>query len=419
MRSNEVVIVGAGHAGAQLAQALRQQHFVGTITVIGEEVDLPYERPPLSKDYLAGDKLFDRLFLRPARFWTERGVDFQLGDRVVAVDPLRHVVTTEGGREQPYGTLVWAAGGAARRLNCPGGDLAGIHTIRTRTDVDQLRAELPAVQRVVVIGGGFIGLEAAAVLRKAGKQVTLLEAQDRVLARVAGEALSSFYAQEHRAQGVDIRSGVTVTDLSGRAGRVTAVNLADGSSLPADLVIVGIGIVPAVAPLLAAGAVGGNGVDVDAQCRTSLPDVHAIGDCAAQASAYAAGAKVRIESVQNAMDQAVIVARHLTGGAVGVPGVPTFWSNQYDLRLQTVGLSIGHDQAVVRGDPAQRSFSVVYLRDGQVIALDCVNAMRDFVQGKALVATGARVAAEHLANATIPLKDLISDTGPAASGESG
>lgn len=406
MRSSDVVIVGAGHAGAQVAQALRQQQFAGTITVVGEEADLPYERPPLSKDYLAGDKVFDRLLLRPASFWAERSVDFQRGRRVISVDPARHLVTTDDGAEQGYGTLVWAAGGAARRLTCPGGDLAGIHTIRTRSDVDRLRSELPDVRHVAVVGGGYVGLEAAAVLRKAGKQVTVLEAQDRVLARVAGEPLSRFYEQEHRAQGVDIRLGVVVTGLSGSDGRVAAVTLADGTQVQADLVIAGIGIVPAVAPLLAAGAAGGNGVDVDGLCRTSLPDIHAIGDCAAQVSAYAAGARVRIESVQNAMDQAGIVARHLSGAGAGTPGVPTFWSNQYDLRLQTVGLSIGHDQAVLRGDPATRSFSVVYLRQGRVIALDCVNAMRDFVQGKALVVAGAQLSPEQLADAAAPLKGM-------------
>ncbi|MQP68020.1 NAD(P)-binding protein [Niveispirillum sp. SYP-B3756] len=406
MQSSDVAIVGAGHAGAQLAQALRQQQFAGSITIIGEEADLPYERPPLSKDYLAGDKAFDRMLLRPATFWAERAIDFQLGHRVISVDPARHVVTTDAGVEHRYGSLVWAAGGPARRLTCPGSELAGLHTIRTRGDVDQLRAELPDVQRVVVVGGGYIGLEAAAVLRKAGKQVTLLEAQDRVLARVAGAPLSRFYEQEHRTQGVDIRLGVVVAGLSGQDGRVTGVTLADGTLVPADLVIAGIGIVPAVGPLVAAGAVGGNGVDVDGQCRTSLPDIYAIGDCAAQVSAYAAGARVRIESVQNAMDQANIVARHLTGGEAGVAGVPTFWSNQYDLRLQTVGLSIGYDQAVLRGDPATRSFSVVYLRQGQVIALDCVNLMRDFVQGKALVTAGARLTADQLADAATPLKGL-------------
>lgn len=406
MRASDVVIVGAGHAGAQLAQALRQQQFAGTITVLGEEADLPYERPPLSKDYLAGDKVFDRLLLRPASFWAERAVEFQRGRRVISVDPARHLVTTDDGSEQGYGTLVWAAGGAARRLTCPGGDLAGIHTIRTRSDVDRLRAELPDVQHVAVVGGGYVGLEAAAVLRKAGKQVTVLEAQDRVLARVAGEPLSRFYEQEHRAQGVTIRLGVVVAGLSGSDGRVAAVTLADGTQVPADLVIAGIGIVPAVAPLLAAGAAGGNGVDVDGLCRTSLPDIHAIGDCAAQISAYAGGARVRIESVQNAIDQASIVARHLTGVEAGTPGVPTFWSNQYDLRLQTVGLSIGHDQAVLRGDPATRSFSVVYLRQGRVFALDCVNAMRDFVQGKALVAAGAPLSPQQLADAATPLKGM-------------
>jgi 3-phenylpropionate/trans-cinnamate dioxygenase ferredoxin reductase subunit len=278
--------------------------------------------------------------------------------------------------------------------------------VRTRADVDRLMGELPATTRVVVIGGGYIGLEAAAVLTKLGKQVTLLEALPRVLARVAGEPLSRFYEAEHRAHGVDVRLETQVECIVGEGGRVTGVRLADGEVVPGEMVIVGIGIIPAVEPLLAAGATGGNGVAVDALCHTSLPDVFAIGDCALHESAFAAGASIRLESVQNANDQAATVAKALTGVEEPYAAVPWFWSNQYDLKLQTVGLSTGHDRAVLRGDLATRSFSLVYLKDGRVIALDCVNATKDYVQGRALVAGGATIAPERLADAAVPLKEM-------------
>ncbi|MBJ7416344.1 MAG: FAD-dependent oxidoreductase [Niveispirillum sp.] len=406
MQHSDIIIVGTGHAGAQTALLLRQRHYAGSILMLGEEADPPYERPPLSKDYLAGEKPLDRILLRPVAFWAEREVDLRLGRRVVVVDPILRQIRTDNGEVYAYETLVWAAGGHARPLSCPGHDLAGIHMIRTRVDVDRLRAELPGTDRVAVIGGGYVGLEAAAILVKAGKQVTVIEAQDRVLAHVAGEPLSRFYEREHRSHGVDLRLGATVSGIVGRDGRATAVKLSDGTEVPADMVVVGIGIVPAVEPLLAAGATGGNGIDVDGLCRTSLAGIHAIGDCAAQVSTYADGTRLRIESVQNAMEQAAIVGRHLTGAEEAVVGVPTFWSNQYDLRLQTVGLSLGHDRTIVRGRPTDRSFSVVYLRRGKVIALDCVNATRDFVQGKNLVATGARIASDQLSDATVPLKEL-------------
>jgi len=403
--SYDIVIVGTGHAGAQAAIALRQEGFGGTIALVGEEDVPPYERPPLSKEYLAGDKPFERILIRPERFWAERDVTLRLGKRIVAVDGEARCLTSAAGGRIAYGTLIWAAGGHARRLSCEGHALRGVHSVRTRADVDRLVAELPSVREVVVIGGGYIGLEAAAVLTKFGKHVTIVEAQDRVLARVAGEALSRFYEAEHRAHGVTIRLNEQVDGIEGE-GHVSGVRLADASVLPAQMVIVGIGIVPAVEPLIAAGAAGDNGVTVDAQGRTSLSHVFAIGDCAAHANAFADGATIRLESVQNANDQAMVVARTIMGREVAYHAVPWFWSNQYDLKLQTVGLSIGHDQAILRGDPATRSFSVVYLRGGRVIALDCVNAMRDFVQGKALVADGAVLSVKALADATQPLKTL-------------
>jgi len=407
MITYDILIVGAGHAGAACAIALRQRGFAGTLALVGEEAELPYERPPLSKDYLAGDKPFERLLIRPAAFWNERQVQMLTGRRVTAVDPAARVVATADGERIGYRELVWAAGGHPRRLACEGGDLPGVHAVRSRADVDRLVAELPGVARVAVIGGGYIGLEAAAVLRKLGREVVLLEAQDRVLARVAGAELSRFFASEHRGRGVDLRTGVAVAAIVGRDGRAAGVRLADGTAVAADLVIVGIGIVPAVEPLLAAGAAGGNGVAVDLHCATSLPHIHAIGDCALHANAFADAMPIRIESVGNANDQAATVAKALTGAPEPYAAVPWFWSNQYDLKLQTVGLSAGHDAEVVRGDPAARSFSVAYLKAGRVVALDCVNAVKDYVGGRALVAGRARVAPVRLADAAVPLKDMV------------
>ncbi|KPF74725.1 pyridine nucleotide-disulfide oxidoreductase [alpha proteobacterium AAP81b] len=407
----DCLIVGAGHGGAQAAIQLRQLGFAGSIAIVGEEPELPYERPPLSKEFLAGDKGFERLLIRLPAFWAEREVTMLASTRVVAVDAAAHQVTAENGRTIGYGSLIWAGGGAPRRLTCEGHDLKGVHAVRTRADVDQLRAELSGTRHVAVIGGGYIGLEAAAVLTKFGKAVTIFEAQERVLARVAGEPLSHFFEAEHRAHGVEVLTGVTVMALRGdTAGRVAGVVLADGRTLAADMAIVGIGIVPAVAALVAAGAAAPDGppggVLVDDHCRTSLPDIFAIGDCAAHVSAFAAGATIRLESVQNANDMAGVVARALTGSPRPYHAVPWFWSNQYDLRLQTVGLSTGHDATVLRGDPAARAFSLVYLKQGRVVALDCVNAVKDYVQGKALVEHGVAVPPDALADAATPLKTL-------------
>ncbi|MGU3314826.1 NAD(P)/FAD-dependent oxidoreductase [Sphingomonas sp. M6A6_1c] len=408
----DVVIVGAGHGGAQAAIALRAAKFAGSIAMIGDEPEPPYERPPLSKDYLSGDKPFERILIRPPAFWGERDVALRLGRRVVRVDPQARTVATDDGATIGYGQLIWATGGSPRRLTCSGHDLAGVHGVRTRADVDRMIAELPGVTRVAVIGGGYIGLEAAAVLAKFGKQVTVLEALPRVLARVAGEPLSRFYEAEHRAHGVDVRLGVTVACIAEADGRACGVTLADGETVPAEMVIVGIGIVPAVQPLLDAGAAGGNGVEVDAQCRTSLAQVFAIGDCAMHANAFADGARIRLESVQNANDQATVVAKTIAGTPVDYHAVPWFWSNQYDLRLQTVGLSTGHDALVVRGAVASRSFSLIYLRAGRVIALDCVNATKDYVQGRALVLAGAVIDPARLADATVPLKEMVAAATP-------
>jgi 3-phenylpropionate/trans-cinnamate dioxygenase ferredoxin reductase subunit len=406
MSGADIVIVGTGHGGAQAAIALRQQGFAGSILMIGRDSEPPYERPPLSKDYLAGDKPFERILIRPPQFWAERDVALRLGSHVSALDPAARTLTVSGGETVSYGTLIWAAGGDPRRLSCPGATLPGVHTIRDKADTDAINADLAAgARRVVVVGGGYIGLEAAAVLVKRGCEVVLVEMLDRVLARVAGEDLSRFYEAEHKAHGVALVLGSEVEAIEGDE-RVTGLRLASGETIACDIVVVGIGIVPSVGPLIRAGAAGANGVDVDPCCRASLPDVYAIGDCAAHANRYANGAVIRLESVQNANDMANTAARAICGEPQPYEAMPWFWSNQYDLKLQTVGLNLGHDAAVLRGDPASRSFSVVYLRNGQVIALDCVNRTKDYVQGRKLIEEKAVVPPDRLREAET-LKELL------------
>jgi 3-phenylpropionate/trans-cinnamate dioxygenase ferredoxin reductase subunit len=380
----DVLIVGGGHAGAQTALVLRNLKYAGSIAIVTEEPELPYERPPLSKDYLAGTKPFERLLLRPPAFWSERDVRIVTDRRIVRIDPVHKHAIAADGTALSYGTLVWAAGGRPRKLVCEGADLSGIHTIRTRADIDTIGAQLPRVQNVVIVGGGYIGLEAAAVMSKFGKHVTLLEMQPRILSRVAGPEISEFFAREHRNHGVDIRTGVAIERIEGDSA-VTAVLLANGERLPADLVIVGIGIVPNVEPLLEVGAIGSNGVHVDEFCKTSLPDVYAIGDCAAHVNVFAGNERIRLESVQNANEQGMTVAKLLTGTPTPYRSVPWFWSDQYDLKLQTAGLALGYDTTTTQGDPATRSFSVSYLKNGKLIAMDCVNSVKEYVQARKML----------------------------------
>lgn len=402
----DVLIVGAGHGGAQAALLLRQTGFEGSIALIGDEKDPPYERPPLSKDYMAGDKPFDRILIRPRSFWEDRKVDLLLGRRVRKVDPTAKTVSIGEEEAIGYNKLIWATGGTPRPLTCPGANARGLYSIRRRDDVDAIKAQLDNIKHVAIIGGGYIGLEAAAVLTELGKRVTLLEAQPRVLARVAGKELSHFYEAEHRAHGVDLRTGAVIESIEEKDDVARAIILTDGSRVPADMIIVGIGIIAETGPLIAAGATGGNGVDIDAYCRTSLPDIYAIGDCACHANPFARGETIRLESVQNANDQAKVAVQHIIGHPIEYDVVPWFWSNQYDLRLQTIGLSTGHDQTILRGSPQRRSFSVLYLLGGRLIALDCVNSVKDYVQGKAHILSGAILDQTQLADPTCPLKEV-------------
>ncbi|MBL4894885.1 MAG: FAD-dependent oxidoreductase [Emcibacter sp.] len=407
MITTDILIVGGGQGGAQVAISLRQGGYEGSIVMVGDEPDMPYDRPPLSKDYLAGDKTVDRLLLRKAEFWEKNKIDLCVGKRIASIDAEAHVAITDDEEKFQYGYLIWAAGGYARPLPIPGGDLSGIHVIRTREQVDLLRLEVENAREIVVIGGGYIGLEAAAVLTKQGKKVTILEAESRVLARVAGAPISEFYESEHRAQGVTIHTGVAVTHLEGENGRVKSVVLANGDEISADLVIAGIGLIPNKDIIEAAGAKCSNGVEVDELCRTSLPDIFSIGDCACHANKFAEGAFLRVESVPNAVGQAKAVVSVILGDPKPFVDVPWFWSNQYDLKLQTAGLNHGYDETILRGDPATRSFSLIYLRKGQVVAVDAVNMIKDFMAGKKLVEKGLVVDKASLADTDILLKSLL------------
>ena len=407
--SADVVIVGTGHGGAQAAIALRQRGHEGRIVMIGRDTAPPYERPPLSKEYLAGEKPFERMMIRPEKFWADKAVELRLGAAVTSIDAAGHSVTLSDGSTIGYRKLIWAGGGDPRRLACPGAGLKGIFYVRDKSDADAMMAALDAgAKRAVVIGGGYIGLEAAAVLRKLDREVALIEMQDRLLARVAGETLSRFYEGEHRRHGVDVRLSTGVSEILGKDGAVTGVKLSTGEELTCDMVIVGIGIVPAIAPLMAAGAAASNGVDVDLFCRTTLDDVYAIGDCAAHVSAFADRAVIRLESVQNANDMANTVAKAIMGEKEPYEALPWFWSNQYDLKLQTAGLNLGYDAAITRGDPESRKFTVVYMKEGRPIAFDCVGTMKDYVQGRKLLESQPdKIDPALLADPEIPIKDLF------------
>lgn len=384
MNKTDVLIVGAGQAGAYAAIALRQQGYSGSITMIGDEASLPYERPPLSKEYFDGQKTAERLLIRPESFWNERSVTLLTKQTVTSIDPVAHTVETDKGLILGYGQCIWAAGGKPKRLQCPGANLEGIYGFRTKEDADAILKSMETSKNIVVIGGGYIGLESASAFIKKGKKVTLLEAGERVLARVAGKLVSEYFESVHKKNGVDLRTGVSLDRFVGQA-HVESVRLTSGEEIPCDIVIVGIGIAPCVSPLLEAGAKGGNGVEVDAQCQTSLEDIYAIGDCALHYNRFSNGTATRLESVQNANDQAVVAAKNIAGKSVVYEALPWFWSNQYDVRLQTIGLSNGYDEEIVKGDQSQGSFSVFYLKDGLVLAIDCINSPKDFVQGRKLI----------------------------------
>ncbi len=403
--SQQVVIVGAGHGGGHTAAVLKQKNYPGSIVLVGEESWLPYQRPPLSKKFLAGELPAERLYVKPAAFFDDPAFDLRLDTRVTAIDRDRKLAKTAAGEELPYEALVIATGSRVRRLEAPGSELAGIHYLRNIDDVDAIRRDLDDATRVVIVGAGYIGLEVAAVARQAGKDVSVIELADRVMSRVVSPEVSAFYAAEHEKAGVELRLGTGLKGFVGDGGRVNGVETADGDVVPADLVVVGVGILPNTELAEAAGLATDDGIVVDEYCRSEDPHIYAIGDCTAHPSRVYAR-QLRLESVQNALEQGRVAATNIAGGNETYDEVPWFWSDQYDLKLQIAGLSTGYDQAIVRGDPRGRSFSCAYLGNGRLLAVDAVNAPRDFVQAKALIAAGATPDPVRLADPTIQLKDV-------------
>lgn len=401
-----IVIVGAGQAGGETAIQLRKLGHAGPVLVVGDEPHVPYKRPPLSKAYLAGAATVENLQMLPPAGLEKANIGFRGNTRVTAIDRAAKALALADGSALGYDRLVLATGGRARELGVPGARRPNVFPLRTIADVDRIRARLAAGKRVAIVGGGFIGLEVAAVCVKLGLEVTVLEGLPRVLARVTVPQVSAFFERVHREAGVDLRTGAQLAALEGEPD-VTHVVLADGTRIGTDAVIVGVGIVPNVELAQAAGLAVDNGIVVDEFTRTSDPDIFAAGDCTSHPSEFL-GRRIRLESVQNAMEQARACAATLAGKAEPYRAVPWFWSDQYDLKLQMVGLSAGFEQCVLRGDPAKdRSFAAFYLRDGKLIAADTVSRPADFALARKLVAARVALDAKVLADEAVPLKSLL------------
>ena len=399
-----VVIVGAGHGAGQVVASLRQKKFDGKITLIGEEPWYPYQRPPLSKKFLAGDLPAERLYFKPESFYDEPNISVHLGTRVVSIDRNSHQVTTADTEHFDYDYLVIATGSRPRKLAIPGSELAGVHYLRGISDVEAIRRDMGEGRRVAIIGAGYIGLEVAAVAAQLDQNVTVVEMESRVMSRVVSPELSEFYQGVHADKGVDLRLSTGVQGLSGTE-RVDGVILDTGEILPTDIVVIGIGIVPNIELAIDCGLDVANGIVVDDHCRTSDSCIFSIGDCTWHPNKLL-GSELRLESVHNALEQAKTAAGNICGEDLSYAQVPWFWSDQYDLKLQIAGLSQGYDQVVIRGKPEQRSFACLYLREGHLISIDAVNAPKDFVQSKALIAAHARIDPTLLADVEIQLKDM-------------
>jgi 3-phenylpropionate/trans-cinnamate dioxygenase ferredoxin reductase component len=404
----QIVIVGAGQAADQAVHTLRRKGFTGKLAVVGDEPWLPYQRPPLSKKYLAGALDRERLVLRPQHFYTEHSVETHLGRRVQEISRKERRVRLDDGSVLPYDALLLATGSRPRPLTVPGADLPGVHTLRTIEDVERIRNDFAAGRRLVIIGGGYIGLEVAATARELGLDVTVLEMAERVMSRVTCKEVSSFYEIEHARHGVRIITNSRVQALVGdsRTGRVKAVLTDDGAEHPADVVIVGVGVTAADELAVASGIECANGIVVNEYCQTSDPVIYAAGDCANHPNLHY-GRRLRLESVDNAFEQAANAAHNLLGSPTVHDKVPWFWSDQYDLKMIIVGLCQGHDTVVVRGSAAARSFSACYLRAGELVAIDSVNSPKDQMAARKLIAARARPNLDKLSNPGIPLKDAV------------
>lgn len=398
-----VVVVGAGQAGSSLVAKLRNSGFDGRVTLIGAEPVPPYQRPPLSKAYLLGDMALDRLLLRPESFYAEHQIDLRLNTRVTGIDRTAQTITLND-EVMPYDHLVLATGSDPRRLPASiGGALDGVFVVRDLADVDAMAPHVVAGKRALIVGGGYIGLEAAAVAAKRGLEVTLVEMADRILQRVAAPETSDYFRALHQGHGVTIREGIGLDRLLGE-GHVTGARLSDGTELAVDLVIVGVGIAPATALAEAAGLEIDNGIKVDAQGHTSDPAIWAAGDCA---SFPWKGRRIRLESVPNAIDQAECVAENIMGAGKDYVAKPWFWSDQYDVKLQIAGLNAGYDQTVVRPGDKPGSQSVWYFRGDELLAVDAMNDPRAYMIGKRLIEAGQSPAPAAVSDPETPLKSLL------------
>jgi len=397
-----MVIVGAGHAAGQAAASLRQDGYDGEIVIIGDEPHIPYQRPPLSKQYLSGEQGIERVYLRPEKFYADKNITVKTGVTVTRIDTAAHTVSCDNGETIAYDKLLLATGSRPRLLNIPGSDLAGIHYLRTIADVDAIRAEFEPGRRLVIVGGGYIGLEVASVGIAAGLEVHVLEMEERILQRVTTAEMSAYYHQLHAGRGVHIHTSTLVSGFAGN-GHVNAV-LCGAAQFPADVVVVGIGIIPNVELAQAAGIECNNGIMVDEGCRTSAADVFAAGDCTNHPNPLL-HRRLRLESVPNAMEQARVAAANMCGGDKTYASIPWFWSDQYELKLQMVGFSSDGETQVLRGNQAANQFAVFYLHDGAVVAADAVNSPKEFMICKQLI--GKPVDAAKLADPDVDLKSLL------------
>lgn len=405
---SSVLIIGTGHAGFQAAASLREKGFAGSVTLIGDEHHLPYQRPPLSKGYLALSPP-PEVLLRPEQFYRDNKIELRVDAHVAAIDRERRTATLESGETIPYDHLVLATGGRNRQLNLEGGDLEGVSTLRRLDDAQRLRRYLHAAGGIVIIGGGYIGLEVCSVALALGVEILIVEAATRLVARVASNPLSEFFLRHYEKAGARILRGATVARILGSAGRVESVQLSSGESVATSLVLLCVGIAPDVELAEAAGLETADGIVVDCFLRTSDASIFAIGDCARYPSRYAAGNLVRVESVPNAMDQGRAVAETILGRPRDFDSVPWFWSEQGKLRLQIAGLTQGHDRTVVKGDPESGVFSVFCFRNGTFAGVESMNRPVDFVAAKRALGDALPITAEEAAN---PAFDLKSRVGP-------
>ncbi|MDR3488651.1 MAG: FAD-dependent oxidoreductase [Bradyrhizobium sp.] len=406
MTEGPVLIVGAGHAGFQLAASLRQHGFGERIGLINDEAHLPYQRPPLSKAYLKGEGRPDSLMFRPEKFYRDQNIEL-IADRAVSIDRAARRLSLASGVSLDYGHLVLATGARNRLLDIPNANLKDVRYLRTLDESEALRQRIGSGRSVVVIGAGFIGLEFAATARAKGLEVDVAELGARVMARAVTAEISQFFQDRHTAAGIRIHLGVQATSIESDGVNVTGVSLSDGRHLPADLVVVGVGVLPNIELAAQAGLPVASGIIVNEQLLTSDPDISAIGDCALFASPRFGGS-LRLESVQNATDQARCVAARLTGDARTYDGLPWFWSDQGPDKLQIAGLTTGYDQVVVRGDPGQGSFSAFCYKSGQLVGIESINRASDHVFGRKILGLNRSIAPEQAADASFDLKAALS-----------